>query len=100
MFSLTKSKPQEAPSAQVSVPTPSFTEKMAEMALYGRLYMFCNQKTKYNKARITMHLDVETPGIGELEIKTEPVYYEGELPLAEVVTNLYEKFVMVKKLQF
>ena len=35
MFSLIKSQAQKAPSAQVSVPTPSFLEKMAEMALYG-----------------------------------------------------------------
>ena len=101
MRSLIKSQAQEAPSAQVSVPTPSFLEKMAEMALYGRLWMFANPKTKYRPANLCFHLDVETDGLGKLELRSSDVtFLDGEMPIEQAINNLHEKFVMVKKLNF
>lgn len=101
MFSVIKSKAQEAPLAHVSVPTPPFLEKMAEMALYGRLYMFANPKTKYRPANLYFHLYIETAGLGKLELQSSDVeFLDGEMPIEQAISNLHEKFVMVKKLNF
>lgn len=81
-------------------PSLSFTEKMDEMAQQGRLWMFCSEKTNYQNTSVSFHLDIITPGLGKLELKSDTFPFDKNIPFDKAVDNLYSKYLAIKQLKF